>query len=103
MVIASAFGLCTALQKTGAAAVVAESLIGLAQGLPWVTLALVYLTMSLLSAVATNNVEVVIMFSIALATAAHLSVNFLPFAMVIMVAAPASFATPSGYQTNLLV
>lgn len=103
VVIASAFGIGTALQKTGAAAVLAESLIGLAQEVPWLTLVLVYLTTALLTALITNNAAAVIMFPIALSTAEHLGVNFLPFAIVIMVAASASFATPIGYQTNLMV
>lgn len=103
VVIASAFGIGTALQKTGAAGVAAQSLIGLAEGAPWLALAFVYLATALLTALVTNNAAAVIMFPIALATAEHLGVNFLPFAIVIMVAASASFATPIGYQTNLMV
>jgi di/tricarboxylate transporter len=37
------------------------------------------------------------------AAAARLDVSVLPFAIVIMKAASASFATPLGYQTNLMV
>ena len=58
---------------------------------------------ALFSALATNNAAAVIMFPIALSTAENLGVSFLPFAVTIMVAASASFATPIGYQTNLMV
>jgi len=45
----------------------------------------------------------VLVFPIAIATAENLGVNFMPFVIVTMVAASASFATPLGYQTNLMV
>ena len=43
------------------------------------------------------------MFPIALVTASQLDVNFMPFVIAIMMAESASFATPLGYQTNLMV
>ena len=42
-------------------------------------------------------------FPIALSAAHHMNVDVMPFAITIMVAASASFATPIGYQTNLMV
>jgi di/tricarboxylate transporter len=58
---------------------------------------------ALLSAVATNNAAAVIMFPIALTTASNLDVSFMPFVLTLMIAASTSFATPIGYQTNLMV
>jgi di/tricarboxylate transporter len=43
------------------------------------------------------------MFPLALATAVRLGVHPYPFIIVIMMAASAGFATPMGYQTNLMV
>jgi di/tricarboxylate transporter len=43
------------------------------------------------------------MFPIALEAANTLQVSMMPFAITIMIAASASFATPIGYQTNLMV
>ncbi|WPL16686.1 transporter, divalent anion:Na+ symporter (DASS) family [Thiorhodovibrio winogradskyi] len=102
-VIATSFGIAAALEKTGAAALLASSLIGLAQGSPWLSLALVFTATALLTALATNNVAAVLAFPIALDTAAQMGVNPMAFMVVVMIAASASFATPIGYQTNLMV
>jgi di/tricarboxylate transporter len=103
VVIATSFGIGAALQKTGSAAFVAQHLIALAQGEPWLTLALVFLVTALFTALASNNVAAVLMFPIALAAAQEMQVSLMPFVITIMVAASASFATPIGYQTNLMV
>ncbi len=103
VVIAASFGIGAALQKTGAAAVLAHNLIALANGNPRVALLLVYVATAICTEVVTNNTAAVLIFPIALATAHDLDVNFMPFAITIMMAASASFATPIGYQTNLMV
>jgi di/tricarboxylate transporter len=101
--IAASFGLGSALEKTGAAQHIAEQLIALAQGSPWGTLAVVYLVTMLFTELITNNAAAVLVFPIALSTSQSLGVNFLPFAITIMMAASASFSTPIGYQCNLMV
>ncbi len=103
VVIATSFGIGAALEKTGAASLVAGGLIGLADGDPLATLALLYLATSVLTSVATNNVAAVLMFPVALQAAASIGVSPLPFLLTLMVAASADFATPIGYQTNLMV
>lgn len=103
LVIAAAFGMERALQKSGAAAAVAHTLLTLAGENPWVALIAVYGVTMLFSNMITNNAAAVLMFPIALATAASLGVNLMPFVIVVMMAASSSFATPISYQTNLMV
>ena len=52
---------------------------------------------------ATNNVAAVLVFPIAMAVAEAVRATPAPFVFTVMVAASASFATPIGYQTNLMV
>jgi di/tricarboxylate transporter len=102
-VIAVSFGIGVALEKTGAAATLAGGLIGLAGGRPWGTLGLVFLVTALLTNLVTNNVAAVLVFPIALAVSRAMHADILPFSVTIMVAASCAFATPIGYQTNLMV
>jgi di/tricarboxylate transporter len=103
LVIASALGLGLALEKTGAAQAIAGGLIELTGNRPWLTLAGVYLATTLFTEIITNNAAAALIFPIAMSTADRLEVNCMPFVICIMVAASASFATPIGYQTNLMV
>jgi len=103
VVIGASFGIGTALQTSGAAQALASSLLAVSGNTPLYALTTVYLITALFSAVITNNVAAVMMFPIALAAADTLAVSFVPFAITIMIAASASFATPIGYQTNMMV
>jgi di/tricarboxylate transporter len=103
IVIAASFGIGTAMQFSGVAATIAGSVFGLTGDNPWVALALVYATTAIFTNLITNNAAAVLMFPIAVASAQRLEVSVMPFAIAIMMAASASFATPIGYQTNLMV
>jgi di/tricarboxylate transporter len=103
VVIAASFGIGTALQESGAAQAMAGSIVSLAGGEPMVSLGLMFLATALFTALATNNAAAVLMFPVALAAAQDMSVDVLPFAITIMMGASAAFATPIGYQTNLMV
>ncbi len=103
VVIATSFGIGAALEKTGAASLLAGGLIGLANGDPLITLSLVFVATAILTSLATNNVAAVLIFPIALQAAESMGVSPTPFILTLMVAASASFATPIGYQTNLMV
>ena len=103
MVIGASLGMGAALRQSGAAEVVATGLIGLAGGHPWLVLLAVFAVTSLLTELITNNAAAVLVFPIALSAADRLGVNPLPFVVCLMIAASASFSTPIGYQTNLMV
>lgn len=101
--IAASFALGIALQKTGVAQVLAEGIVSLSGGRPWLLLLLTYAAVSLLTETVTNNAAAVIMVPIVLAIATQAGLNPEPFMFAVMMAASASFATPLGYQTNLMV
>lgn len=103
VVIASSFSLGEAMTKTGTAAHISDLLVVSEATPPWAVLALVYLLTAVFTELITNNAAAVLMFPIALAVAQALDANFLPFVIAVTVAASASFITPIGYQTNLMV
>ncbi|TVQ89352.1 MAG: SLC13 family permease [Chromatiaceae bacterium] len=103
IVIAASFGIAAALEQTGAAVLLSGALIELAGGAAWPALALFFCAVALVTAIATNSVAAVLMFPVAMDTAALVGASPLPFLMVLMIGASASFATPIGYQTNLMV
>ncbi|SFM38440.1 SLC13 family permease [Ectothiorhodospira mobilis] len=103
LTIAAAFGISAAMENTGLARDLALGITALAGELPWMNLLGVYLATALLTALITNNAAAVLMFPVSLSVAQDLGMSVLPFAVTIMFAASASFATPFGYQTNLMV
>ncbi len=103
IVIAASFGIGQAMQISGAADSVAKLLISFTAGNPFISLGMIFFITATFTAMITNNAAAVLMFPIALQTAQNLDVSYMPFLIAIMVAASASFATPIGYQTNLMV
>ncbi len=103
LVIGGALGLGHALNMSGAASTIAGGIVGLAGPRPWLVLLAVYLTTTFFTELITNNAAVALVFPIAVATAESLDASPMPFVMCIMIAGSASFATPIGYQTNLMV
>lgn len=108
LVIAAAFGIGRAMQTSGAAEGVTRWLISLAGDDPMVILAILGGVTMVFTNVMNANAAAVLMFPIGVATAARLStpeasVSAMPFVIAIAMGATASFATPIGYQTNLMV
>jgi len=104
LLIAAAFGLGAAIQSSGLAGALAETVVGAAGGFgPRGALVGVLLTTILLTEVITNNAAAVLVFPIATAAAAGLGLDPRPLAITIAIGASASFLTPIGYQTNTMV
>ncbi len=103
LAIVAALGLGAALTDSGAASAIAHGIVGLGGSSPWLVLAMVYLATAVATELVTNNAAAVLMLPIALDTAAELGASWPAFVAVVMIAASASFVTPIGYQTNLMV
>jgi di/tricarboxylate transporter len=103
LAIGASFALGEALELTGAAATIAGTMLSYAGTNPLLALAIIYGVVTVATELITNNAAAVLALPIALATADGLGVSHLPFVFVVMMAASASFATPLGYQTNLMV
>ena len=103
LVIAASIALGTAAEKTGMASILAGSTVALASGSAYGSLAALFAVAAVMTALISNLAAAVILFPVALSVAAQLEVSALPFVVTLMVAASVSFATPIGYQTNLMV
>lgn len=102
-------GLGMAMQNTGTAQWLAQSLVDGANNfisperLPLVLLWLVFLLTLLLTEVLSNNATAVMMVPIVVKMAHELHVNPWPFVIAVTVAASTAFALPMGYQTHMMV
>ncbi|WP_252107048.1 MULTISPECIES: SLC13 family permease [unclassified Halomonas] len=103
LTIAASFGVGAALQASGAANVLAGGVLSMVAGSPWLLLLGTYCVVALLTELVTNNAAAVIIFPVVTAAAESMGVSVMPYVVTIMFAASASFLTPIGYQTNLMV
>ncbi|MCA9110439.1 MAG: anion permease, partial [Planctomycetaceae bacterium] len=102
--IAAAFGVGTALQNSGAATAIATLFVNATQEWgPIAALAAIYLLGSILTELITNNAAAVLMFPFCLETARLYDADPRPFLIALILSASASFMTPIGYQTNMMV
>ena len=104
VLIFSMLAIGAGLGHAGAVALVVKALTPAIAGLsPFLLIWCFYLLTSLLTEVVSNNAVAVIITPLAIALAHDLGVDPRPLVVAVMVAASASFATPIGYQTNMLV
>lgn len=93
-----------ALQASGAVELIVNMLVPLLSQMPPILMIwMLYLITSVLTELVSNNAVAVVITPIAIALAQALGVDPRPLVVAVMVAASASFATPIGYQTNMMV
>ncbi|WP_375266468.1 SLC13 family permease [Planktotalea sp.] len=93
-----------ALESSGAVKLIAQSIAPYLGSLPpFLLVWAIYLLTSVLTELVSNNAVAVVVTPIAIGLADALGIDARPLIVAVMVAASASFATPIGYQTNMLV
>ena len=103
LTIGAGLGIGKAMDQSGAAVLIAESLINTLGTSPYLALAVVYGITMIFTNTITAKAAAVLIFPIAVATATRLGVEPMAFIVAVIIASAASFATPIGYQTNLMV
>ncbi|MBP0617338.1 SLC13 family permease [Jiella mangrovi] len=104
MLVGASIAAATALERTGGAHLIAESALdALGNAPPIVLLSGLFLVIAIATNFLSNNATAVLFTPIALDMARRLGVSPEPWLACVIFGANASFATPIGYQTNLLV
>jgi di/tricarboxylate transporter len=102
--IPAALAMGAALHVTGGAHLVASAVLGLFDGAgPWAMLSIFFITMVVLTNIISSKAMAVLFTPIAVDLALSLGVPVEAFAVAVVFASNCSFASPIGYQTNLLV
>ncbi|GHG91156.1 SLC13 family permease [Pseudodonghicola xiamenensis] len=102
--IFSMLAIGAALEHSGAVRLVVEA-VSPALGMlpPFLVVWAIYLLTSVLTELVSNNAVAVVVTPIAIGLAQAMGIDPRPLVVAVMIAASASFATPIGYQTNMLV
>lgn len=104
LIVASALAMGTAMNATGGAQFLASNLLITLEGYSTsIILSAFFLLIAILTNILSNNATAVLFTPIAVSVANGLNVDPMPFIVAVIFAANCSFATPMGYQTNLLV
>ncbi len=102
--IFSMLAIGAALDKSGAVTLIVEAIApALSMLPPFLIIWAVYLLTSVLTELVSNNAVAVVVTPIAISLAQAVGIDPRPLVVAVMVAASASFATPIGYQTNMMV
>lgn len=101
--IGAALGLSEAVRISGLAEAVATQWMTLFGSGPWVLMIGIYLLTWILTIMLTNNAAAVMVFPFVVSVSAEMQTDPRPMIVVLALAASASFCTPIGYQTNLMV
>ena len=102
--IFSMLAIGAALESSGAVALIVEAIAPALSDLPpFLLVWAIYLLTSVLTELVSNNAVAVVVTPIAIGLASAMGLDPRPLVVAVMLAASASFATPIGYQTNMLV
>ncbi|QBF32895.1 SLC13 family permease [Thalassococcus sp. S3] len=102
--IFSMLAIGAALEASGAVRLIVEAIApSLGVLPPFLIVWAIYLLTSVLTELVSNNAVAVVVTPIAIGLAGAIGIDPRPLVVAVMVAASASFATPIGYQTNMLV
>jgi len=103
-IVAFAFVIGNVMLQTGTASFISDLIIHLTQGFGLIGVLFgVYLATNIITEFVTNVAAVSIMVPVAYASAIAIGFDPVPFILAVAYAASASFITPIGYQTNLMV
>ncbi len=104
LLIVGTLALGLAMQKTGATELYSNAFLSLFEGKsPHMILFAIIVLTSIFTHILSNNATAVLLLPIAISTAVSLGVDPRPFIIGICFGASACYASPIGYQTNLLV
>jgi di/tricarboxylate transporter len=104
IIIASAFGISKGLENSGVAFFLADKIISFVGSFGIIGLiAGIYCITSFYTEIITNNAAVALLVPVVLSVANQTGADPRPFLIAVTLGASASFATPIGYQTNLMV
>lgn len=104
LMIGASLAAAAALEATGGAQYVADAAVRAVSGYPvQVTVSVLFLVVGLITNILSNNATVVLFTPIAIGIADRLGVAPLPIVVAVILASSCAFATPIGYQTNMLV
>ena len=108
ILIAALIPLGTVIQSTGTADYIGDSISTLVNGYerkvqPYILLAIIYGVTMILTEMSSNTATAIIMTPVVLSVSSLMGFDARPFIFAVCFAASASFSTPIGYQTNLMV
>ncbi len=104
LLVGSSIAMAHAMASSGGADFIADVTISQLSGVsPGFFMSGLFLVVAILTNFLSNNATAVLFTPIAIAAAARLGIDPLPLIVTVILGANASFASPIGYQTNLLV
>jgi di/tricarboxylate transporter len=103
LVIVAALALGRAMEVSGLAVLIADGLLNVVGGSPYLMLSAIFAVTMLLGNLVTAKAGAVLMLPIVISISSSMQVSSLPLVISVMVASATALATPIAYPTNLMV